>query len=1180
MSEEPYLGPLHDVGVLFVHGIGQSKEGDTLARFGESLRTAVAARAAPAGNAAAASVAIDAAWLATPGEGNPCRAELTIDNVRSQRTGPRAPASMNSRWLLAEAWWAAQFPPPGFSDVAFWATSVLPGTLLAHMDRRLRRAGYAVAERLRSISPVRGLLAIPRWVAEWAYVLLALAGLPLLIAAVMLLILAGLLPPPLNRLASGLQRMLSATVGDSYAFKQNRIKGAAIRRTVLERLEWLAARCRKVVVVAHSQGAAIAHEALRQPLTAPCDVFISCGSGLQKLTEIERDVQDAGGARPKLWAAALGAVVASASLLTLLLHPWGTTAVVGIDALGAAVGLGIFYVLALLVTAELSFEVFQAPAKRPGAARTLPWNAYAGLLVGLPGVATLWLHRGHAAAAAQLGALALALTFGLLMLHGGYRAWQRARGRFQRPMEQWQRDQEDYRRYYELTNRQQMRWMDFYTRYDPVPNGALMDFLSPPQDDGPARSQELTLESYEVHNLGSAILDHTTYFHARDDFMQRVARTLLRTAGIGARPVNAGRAATGRAATRRGWRVDVLRWARRGVLLAAVVLAAGVLLREGAWTAERNFDWQSAAGGWLELALVRLETWGRNALYVGASAWLAGTALTLSAWSWWSAHELGLFHANADYAPLPGRMACTIAIPLGLLVAASWWTLGWPGALAVLLLALAAAGVLHRSERVRAFVRMRSRSGDAKSLRDLDAIDMKRKLERALKQRHWREVTENAAPLADRGDRAAAIALRKAVKQGYAPAARELGWLYQSRANRAQGERRRHNLRASLLAYQKGARRDAWCARNAAYLLQERYRHGKARSDRAGALQCFRRAVKLGDAASCHNIALLLDQPKNANTRRRYLERGIERSDALSAWWLADDLRAEARRGSPHAPVAEMSSRYYLKALEWGIPNPASDAGDMYLEAGDIPAARRAYSLGARLRSAKAALGLAELEEKHAGDLPAATLAFRWALQLDAGRPAAALYGLGRVHRAQAHAQAARRFFKEALEAGEDQLEAAQAGVELAGLLQKPGDKDNDEAKAALLAACKLLPRVAIDAYVALVVKTEDIRSARAIPDEWREPMSADSRAMLARMLRFEDQPKALADAAAALEHWSLAPERAAGLLDLFHGDDAAALLAIVARRDVWYREQLAAALEAHSPHRAEILRQSTSADA
>jgi hypothetical protein len=31
MTEKPYLGTLFDLGVLFVHGIVQSKEGDTLA---------------------------------------------------------------------------------------------------------------------------------------------------------------------------------------------------------------------------------------------------------------------------------------------------------------------------------------------------------------------------------------------------------------------------------------------------------------------------------------------------------------------------------------------------------------------------------------------------------------------------------------------------------------------------------------------------------------------------------------------------------------------------------------------------------------------------------------------------------------------------------------------------------------------------------------------------------------------------------------------------------------------------------------------------------------------------------------------------------------------------------------------------------------------------------------------
>jgi hypothetical protein len=57
--------------------------------------------------------------------------------------------------------------------------------------------------------------------------------------------------------------------------------------------------------------------------------------------------------------------------------------------------------------------------------------------------------------------------------------------------------------------------------------------------------------------------------------------------------------------------------------------------------------------------------------------------------------------------------------------------------------------------------------------------------------------------------------------------------------------------------------------------LQERYRTSQQRNDKAETLKLFKRAVRLKDAPSCHVMALLLDQPKDAKTRRRFLEPGV-----------------------------------------------------------------------------------------------------------------------------------------------------------------------------------------------------------------------------------------------------------------------------------------------------------------
>lgn len=148
------LEPRHDRGVLFVHGIGQNKQGQTLLGCAEALRVSIqglaTAGATPAGagvgaaSSASASVSVSAAWLSDPDLGNPARAELLIDGAQHRDAGTAALATTlgSSKWLLAEAWWAEKFPTPTCGEIASWSFGILPATLIAHAHRRFRRVGF------------------------------------------------------------------------------------------------------------------------------------------------------------------------------------------------------------------------------------------------------------------------------------------------------------------------------------------------------------------------------------------------------------------------------------------------------------------------------------------------------------------------------------------------------------------------------------------------------------------------------------------------------------------------------------------------------------------------------------------------------------------------------------------------------------------------------------------------------------------------------------------------------------------------------------------------------------------------------------------------------------------------------------------------------------------------------
>jgi len=128
-----------------------------------------------------------------------------------------------------------------------------------------------------------------------------------------LLLVVGLIPiPKLRRALLNVQLRTAATLGDCYVLLARPIEAASIVSGVRRDLLWLSARCSEVVVVAHSQGGAVAHLALRGPIPAEFRLLFTFGSGLRKLEEARQLMKSAA-------SFTFAAVVLSIALMVLLL---------------------------------------------------------------------------------------------------------------------------------------------------------------------------------------------------------------------------------------------------------------------------------------------------------------------------------------------------------------------------------------------------------------------------------------------------------------------------------------------------------------------------------------------------------------------------------------------------------------------------------------------------------------------------------------------------------------------------------------------------------------------------------------------------------------------------------------------------------------------------------------------
>ena len=222
-TDRPYR-----LGVLFVHGIGNQRPGETLVRWGDAL---VGVLAQATGNKAVATV--DNARIGDLDAGDVTQARVTI---RSEGATPEP-------WLITESWSGrCGFPAPSYSELVSWGLRALPWSIAFYFALRYWQTSRQSTWTKISSAPL-------------AVLQLAVA---LLIAPVLLLFLAiglilGALPiPQLRSWILAAQSTLTATVGDTLAFVESPLRAALIRGRVLARLAWLKPQCDRTIVIAHS----------------------------------------------------------------------------------------------------------------------------------------------------------------------------------------------------------------------------------------------------------------------------------------------------------------------------------------------------------------------------------------------------------------------------------------------------------------------------------------------------------------------------------------------------------------------------------------------------------------------------------------------------------------------------------------------------------------------------------------------------------------------------------------------------------------------------------------------------------------------------------------------------------------------------------------------------------------
>jgi hypothetical protein len=586
------------LGILFVHGIGTPRSGDTLVRWGDVLLNTI--KRATQNNVVAT---IEHAGPSDePGEG---RFEAAVRFGRAER------------WLFSEGWWANAFPAPSYRELVSWSVRALPWSVATHIAERYWQVSS------RDSKWARKFFVLSSTVVELSVALLLT---PVFIGVFGLALLLGLLPiPQIRNAILAAQSILTATVGDSLAFVESPIRAALMKTCILDGLARLKQRCERTVIVAHSQGAAVVIDALGGlphpdenrsvkdlPQSVP-DTLVTFGAGTKKLANQKvlsaRFPNKMFGTNPVN--GAIGALLGAAGLscwlyLSVRLHQ--TT----IKEIAWALLLLFLSWVILGLIGWLYSSAFRRLKKSWH--RIIITGTFALLFIAELGAAIFYAKHAHL----PLGLLIFLFTAFFyvaasmaVILRSKEMKYIMATAAVQSP--------------------KSVRWIDLYASADPVPNG-------------PTSTKEAgNLESIEVWNLGSTIADHTAYWDNRDGFVLRIANVCAETAQSPWKkklpqrkklPDN-----SDWADQRAAWRVRFLQIARWSAGLAWFAIGAFLWSRDKA-SVPITFDLPS----WAPVAPVRLAV---LVTFIGLAVWITSSVLRWL-WGWWVRAEQEELLAHAD----------------------------------------------------------------------------------------------------------------------------------------------------------------------------------------------------------------------------------------------------------------------------------------------------------------------------------------------------------------------------------------------------------------------------------------------------------------------------------------------------------------------------------------------------
>lgn len=199
-------------------------------------------------------------------------------------------------WLIKELYWSDCFPIADLARIALWSIKIAPWVIANYAAKRINRYFIMLLRKSNTATLAGAIFYICTQIMDFFHLIANVILIPIWMmltfvtqAMLAIIYMSSFIPlDVVQKYSEAALRWFAAAIGDCYSFTSSSVREALIVNQVRGDMEWLSKECENLVIIAHSQGAAIVYTTLKGDIPDNLRLLVTLGSGIRKLLALQR----------------------------------------------------------------------------------------------------------------------------------------------------------------------------------------------------------------------------------------------------------------------------------------------------------------------------------------------------------------------------------------------------------------------------------------------------------------------------------------------------------------------------------------------------------------------------------------------------------------------------------------------------------------------------------------------------------------------------------------------------------------------------------------------------------------------------------------------------------------------------------------------------------------------------